>query len=76
MHKRTPAQQMAYVLGRCALELHPSGELKHLADEMGVSPSTITRWKRLGVLPRTKARWLERRFGGSLVSVDNLTRRR
>lgn len=67
---------LAYVLRRCALELHSSGELKRLADEMGVSPSTITRWNRLGVMPRTKARWLERRFGSTLVKLDNITRRR
>lgn len=76
MHKQTPQQRMAYVLGRCALELHPSGEAQYLADEMGVSPSTVSRWKSLGVMPRTKARWLERRFGKALVSVDNITRRR
>lgn len=66
---------MAYVLNRCALEINANGELAALADEMGVSASTISRWKRIGVMPRTKAQWLERRFG-KIVPVEHITRRR
>jgi transcriptional regulator with XRE-family HTH domain len=75
MIRKTPQQQMTYVLRRCALELHHDGEFARLADEMGVSPSTLSRWCRNGFMPRTKARWLERRFG-TLVPVDRITRRR
>lgn len=66
---------MTYVLRRCALELDTDGELSLLADEMGVSPSTLTRWQRSGFMPRTKARWLARRFG-DLVPVERITRSR
>lgn len=72
--KPTPQQRMTYILKRCALELDHSGELRLLADEMGISPGTITRWQTLGVMPRTKARWLERRFG-KMVPVELITRR-
>lgn len=66
---------MAYVLHRCALEIDTKGELGSLADEMGISAGTLSRWKRTGIMPRTKARWLERRFG-KIVPVDQITRRR
>lgn len=75
IQKISPQQRMTYVLRRCALELDHDGELTTLADEMGVSPSTLTRWQRTGFMPRTKARWLERRFG-TIVPVERITRRR
>jgi hypothetical protein len=72
----TPPERVSYILRRCALELHHLGELTLLAEEMGVTLNTVSRWKRIGYMPMTKARWLERRFGTELAPVNLLTRSR
>jgi hypothetical protein len=74
--KKTPQARVSYILRRCALELHHLGELTLLADEMGVSLNTVTRWAKVGRMPGTKARWLERRFGSDIAPHDQLIDRR
>lgn len=49
---------------RCALELHPSGSMKNLADAMGIHPNAFRYWAAKGRIPRTKANWLEMTFPG------------
>lgn len=57
---------------RCALEVHPSGELRHLAREMGVTTKVFHRWWTNGRVPKVKADWLEMRFP-SIVTASTLT---
>lgn len=71
----TGRQRVEYILRRCALELHYLGEFTLLAEEMGVSDTTLWRWRRAGHMPMTKARWLQRRFGRDIAPVEHLTRR-
>lgn len=59
---------------KCALELHPSGELQRLAKEMGVTPKVFRYWWTRGRIPKVKAAWLENRFGKSIANAEKLTR--
>ena len=52
----------------CALALHSSGELRHLAAEMGVTTKVFRRWWTRGRVPKVKAEWLEKRFPDVVVA--------
>lgn len=47
---------------QCALAIHPSGELRRLATEMGVTPKVFRHWWTRGRVPKVKAEWLHGRF--------------
>jgi transposase-like protein len=69
MKKSTPRDEyVERTIRRCALEFHQSGELRLLADEMGVSPQVFSYWWK-------KARWLEARFPG-IASAKRLSPQR
>lgn len=57
---------------RCALELHPSGELRHLAAELGVTAKVFRYWITRGRVPKVKATWLETRFGKEIADAATL----
>lgn len=54
--------QIERVLRLCALEVDGSGKLTKLAKKMGVSPQVYRYWINKGVVPRTKADWLQENF--------------
>ena len=58
---------------RCALELNPSGELRHLASALGVTPKVFRYWMNRGRVPKVKAEWLERHFGKEIADASTLT---
>lgn len=58
---------------RCAIELDPSGELRHLAAELGVTPKVFRYWINRGRVPKVKASWLENRFGKEIADASTLT---
>ena len=58
---------------RCALELHPSGELRRLASAMGATPKVFRHWINRGRVPKVKAVWLENHFGKEIADASTLT---
>jgi hypothetical protein len=56
------SQHIKRTLKRCALELHPSGEFKHLARKMALQTHAFSDWIRKGRVPHAKAVWLEEHF--------------
>lgn len=64
MHHSARSEHIKRTLKRCALELHPSGEFKHLAKKMILKTHAFSDWIRKGRVPRAKAEWLEENFPG------------
>lgn len=67
------SDEIQRIIRKCAVELHPSGELRHLAQAMGVHYRSFRSWWTRGAVPRTKAEWLQARFPG-IASVDRLVK--
>lgn len=67
------SQLIERTIRRCALELDPSGQLKNLAAEMGVTPKVFRSWWKKGRVPKVKADWLETRFGREIALAEALT---
>lgn len=66
-------KHIEYSLRRCALEIHHKGELQRLASEMGLTPRVFSYWVAKGRIPRSKATWLENRFGKDVADASTLT---
>lgn len=56
----------------CAIEVHPSGELKRLAAEMGVTTKVFRYWWTRGRVPKVKAEWLKTRFPNIVQDTSTL----
>ena len=71
MSHEARSQHIKRTLKRCALEIHHSGELKHLARKMIVQTHAFSDWVRKGRVPHAKAQWLEENFPG-IASASTL----
>lgn len=70
----TRQDSIRYLLNRLALELFPpDGHLKDLAADLGVHPTTLSVWMQTGSVPRSKADWMQRRYGPDLAPADLLS---
>lgn len=59
----TPDERVRYLLRRIALILDPvTGHLASLCEKYGWHETTVSRWQRLGGVPRDKAAILHRDF--------------
>jgi hypothetical protein len=70
--KAAKAEHIERTIRMCALLTHHTGELRHLAKEMGSVPKVFRYWINRGRVPRVKAQWLESRFGKDVANAESL----